>query len=44
VTPVTSASGGESPEKDNRLIYAGVVLVEVLVLVSIWLFQRYFGT
>jgi len=27
-----------------RRVYAGVILVEVLVLVGIWLFQRYFGS
>jgi len=27
-----------------RRVYAGVILVEVLVLVGIWLFQRHFGS
>ena len=30
-------------ERDNTRLYAGVIAVEVVVLVAIWLFQRYFG-
>jgi hypothetical protein len=41
----TSVAGGaEAPDRDMRPVYAGVILVEVLVLLGIWLFQRYFGT
>jgi hypothetical protein len=28
---------------DMRRMYAGVVAVEALVLLAIWIFQRYFG-
>ena len=44
MTTTTAASGGEAPHRDMRRVYAGVILVEVLVLVAIWLFQRYFGS
>ncbi len=32
------------PSRDNRLLYAGALVVEALVLLAIWLFQRHFGT
>jgi hypothetical protein len=39
VQPVT-----EPPvERDMRLLYAGVIVIEALVLIGIWLVQRYFG-
>jgi hypothetical protein len=44
VTTTTAASGAEAPDRDMRRVYAAVILVEVLVLVAIWLFQRYFGS
>ena len=44
MTTTTAASGTESPDRDMRPVYAGVIVIEVLVLVAIWLFQRYFGT
>jgi hypothetical protein len=31
-------------DRDNTWLYAGVVLVEVVVVVGIWLFQHYFGS
>jgi hypothetical protein len=30
-------------ERNNTRLYAGVLVVEAVVLVAIWLFQRYFG-
>jgi hypothetical protein len=30
-------------ERDMRLVYAGVIVLEALVLCGIWLVQRYFG-
>jgi hypothetical protein len=44
MTTTSSASGVDAPGRDMRPVYAGVIVVEVLVLVAIWLFQRYFGT
>jgi hypothetical protein len=41
-TDVTA--GGTVPERDNTRLYAGVLVVEALVLSAIWLFQRYFGS
>ena len=38
-----AAAGGTREERDNTRLYAGVIVVEVVVLVAIWLFQRYFG-
>ena len=37
------AGDGNGPERDNTRVYAGVIAVEVVVLVGIWLCQRYFG-
>ena len=37
-------AGGEGSEQDNTRLYAGVIVVEVVVLAAIWLFQRYFGS
>ena len=37
-------AGGEGEERDNTRLYAGVIVVEVVVLAAIWLFQRYFGS
>jgi hypothetical protein len=31
-------------ERNNTRLYAGVLAVEAVVLVAIWLFQRYFGS
>jgi len=40
----TSPSDGETTnDRRNVRLYAGVLVVEVLVLSAIWLFQRYFG-
>jgi hypothetical protein len=42
---MTPAAPGETkPSRDNRLLYAGVFVIEALVLLAIWLFQRHFGT
>jgi ABC-type glycerol-3-phosphate transport system permease component len=41
-TRVTAGDAGE--ERDNTILYAGVIVVEVIVVVGIWLFQRYFGS
>jgi hypothetical protein len=30
-------------ERNNTRLYAGVIVVEVVVVFGIWLFQRYFG-
>jgi len=37
-------AGGAADERDNTRRYVGVIVVEVVVLVGIWLFQRYFGS
>ena len=40
----TSPRAGETTnDRRNVRLYAGVIVVEVAVLVAIWLFQRYFG-
>ncbi|MFO7695059.1 MAG: hypothetical protein R6V57_18400 [Vicinamibacterales bacterium] len=31
-------------DRDNTRLYAGVIVVEVIVVVGIWIFQRYFGS
>jgi len=36
-------AGEAAAVRDNARLYAGVVAAEVVVLVAIWLFQRYFG-
>jgi len=42
---VAQRSGGEAvTDRDNTRLYAGVIVVEAVVLVAIWLFQRYFGS
>ena len=38
------AADGDGPERDNTRVYAGVIALEVVVIVAIWLFQWYFGT
>jgi hypothetical protein len=35
--------GSDNGDRRMRRIYAGVIAVEVVVLLGIWLFQRYFG-
>jgi len=37
-------AGDAADERDNTRRYVGVIVVEVVVLVGIWLFQRYFGS
>jgi hypothetical protein len=37
-------AGDTGAERDNTRLYAGVIAVEAVVLVAIWLFQRYFGS
>jgi hypothetical protein len=38
------AAGETGVERDHTRLYAGVIVIEVLVLAGIWLFQRYFGS
>ncbi len=42
VTPLPSSQA----DRDRRMyrLYAGVIAVEVVVVLGIWLFQRYFGS
>jgi len=41
----TSPGAGETTDdRRNVRLYAGVIVVEVVVLIAIWLFQRYFGS
>jgi hypothetical protein len=44
MTTLSSATRAEAPARDMRRVYAGVIVLEALVLVGIWFFQRYFGT
>ena len=37
-------TGEPRAERDNTRLYAGVIVIEVIVVVAIWLFQRYFGS
>jgi ABC-type glycerol-3-phosphate transport system permease component len=37
-------AGDATAERDNTRLYAGVIVIEVIVVVAIWLFQRYFGS
>jgi hypothetical protein len=37
-------AGEPAAERNNTRLYAGVIVVETIVLVAIWLFQRYFGS
>ena len=41
-TPLVAGETGD--ERNNTRLYAGVIVVETVVLVAIWLFQRYFGS
>jgi hypothetical protein len=41
----TPRSGGDvAGDRYDVRWYAGVIVVEALVLAGIWIFQRYFGT
>jgi hypothetical protein len=40
-TPVVAGETGN--ERNNTRLYAGVIVVEIVVVTAIWLFQRYFG-
>ena len=44
VSETRVTAGGEGQERDNTRLYAGAIVVEVVVLAAIWLFQRYFGS
>jgi hypothetical protein len=44
VIGTSSSAGGATNERRNVRLYGGVIVVEVVVLVAIWLFQRYFGS
>ena len=35
--------GSDNGSPRMRRVYAGVIAVEALVLLAIWIFQRYFG-
>jgi hypothetical protein len=37
-------AGEPVAERNNTLMYAGVLVVEVIVVAGIWFFQRYFGS
>jgi hypothetical protein len=41
---IQPSAGDAIAERDNTRLYAGVIVVEVIVLIGIYLFQRYFGT
>ena len=41
-TPLVA--GEPEAERNNTRLYAGVIVVEVIVVAGIWFFQRYFGT
>jgi len=41
-TPIVA--GEPVAERNNTRLYAGVIVVEVIVVAGIWFFQRYFGT
>jgi hypothetical protein len=38
------AAGEAGGGRDNTRLYAGVIVVEVIVVFGIWLFQQYFGS
>ena len=44
MTETRVPAGGTEEERDNTRLYAGVIVVQVIVVVGIWLFQRYFGS
>jgi ABC-type glycerol-3-phosphate transport system permease component len=44
VSRTAPAAGRVTSGRDTARLYAGVIVVEVAVLVAIWLFQRYFGS
>ncbi len=44
MSDVAVRNGGARGERTWLRQYAGVIAVEVVVLVAIWLFQRYFGS
>jgi hypothetical protein len=44
VTGTSPAAGESGKEPDHVWLYAGVIVVEVIVLACIWMFQRYFGS
>jgi len=39
----TQPSADGTPSRDRRATYVAVLLVEALVIVSLWLFSRHFG-
>ena len=44
MTETSLHAGGTPDEQANTRRYIGVIAVEIVVLVAIWLFQRYFGS
>jgi len=43
MSDIPLTAGEAANERDNTRLYAGVIVVEVIVLAAIWIFQRYFG-
>jgi len=37
-------AGEPVAERNNTRLYAGVIVVQVIVVAGIWFFQRYFGS
>jgi len=44
MTGMSPSADETTNDRRNVRLYAGVLVVEVLVLSAIWLFQRYFGS
>jgi hypothetical protein len=44
MTSTSAAKEQTVPSRSNRVIYLGVIVVEALVLLGIWLVQRHFGS
>ena len=44
MTDTSPPAGGTASELAHTRRYVGVIVVEVLVLIGIWLVQRYFGS
>jgi hypothetical protein len=43
VTQTPLSAGETTDQRNNVRLYVGVLVVEAVVLLAIWLFQRYFG-
>ncbi len=44
VTNATDRAPLEEPESGRTLLYLSVVLVEAIVILTLWAFGRYFGS